>query len=269
LKTKNALNQEYPERREQVFWVFRGLPEKRKEQSEHQKTKDPPFGNQTHLGTPLRRSFRPPLFSFPRRNQVRHFHSRSVTPAAMLGDNEGRIRRVPTNRAKPSLAEARIIEWASVEPKMMRVPTFAFLALASAFGQQFEVLNSNLPGLVARDSQGNWIIADGFNPNLAKLRVRKFSLDLTQTLFDRQIGGSGSDQPMRLRLDEFGNIYVLGFTTSKDFPTTPGVVWPRYDVDTSYFFVKLNSQGTSNELTSRGFRLKPGYSFFHSESVPM
>src|SRR5207302_516444 len=39
------------------------------------------------------------------------------------------------------------------------------------------------------------------------------------------------------------NIYVLGFTTSKDFPTTPGVVWPRYDVDTSYFFVKLNSQG--------------------------
>ena len=96
----------------------------------------------------------------------------------------------------------------------MRVFIFAFLALASAFGQQFEVLNSNLPGLVARDSQGNWIIADGFNPNLAKLRVRKFSLDLTQTLFDHQIGGSGSDQPMRLRLDEFGNIYVLGFTTS-------------------------------------------------------
>jgi len=66
LKTKDALNQEYPERREQVFWVFRGLPDKRKEQSEHQKTKDPPFGNQTHFGTPLRRSFRPPLFSFSR-----------------------------------------------------------------------------------------------------------------------------------------------------------------------------------------------------------
>ena len=125
----------------------------------------------------------------------------------------------------------------------MRIHVFAFLALASAFGQQFEVLNSNLPGLVARDSQSNWIIVDGFNPNLAKLRVRKFSPDLTQTLFDRQIGGSGSDQPMRLRLDEFGNIYVVGFTNSKDFPTTPGVVWPHYEVDTSYFFVKLNSQG--------------------------
>ena len=43
----------------------------------------------------------------------------------------------------------------------MRVPTFAFLALASAFGQQLEVLNSNLPGLVAGDRQGNWIVADG------------------------------------------------------------------------------------------------------------
>ena len=77
--------------------------------------------------------------------------------------------------------------------KSMRLPVFAFLALVSAFGQQFEVLNSNLPGLVARDSRGNWIIADGFNPNLAKLRVRKFSPDLSLTLFDRQIGGSGSD----------------------------------------------------------------------------
>lgn len=125
----------------------------------------------------------------------------------------------------------------------MRVPIFTFLALASAFGQQLEILNSNLPGLAARDSRGNWIIADGFNPNLAKLRVRKFSPDLSQTLFDRQIGGSGSDQLKRLRLDASGNIYVLGFTTSKDFPTTPGVVWPRYDVDTSYFFVKLNSKG--------------------------
>ncbi|MCU1337763.1 MAG: hypothetical protein JWO19_3344, partial [Bryobacterales bacterium] len=125
----------------------------------------------------------------------------------------------------------------------MRLPIFAFLALASAVGQQLEVLNSNLPGLAARDSRGNWIIADGFNPNIAKLRVRKFSADLTQTLFDRQIGGSGSDELMRLRIDASGSIYVLGFTTSKDFPTTPGAIWPRYDVDTSYFFVKLNSEG--------------------------
>ena len=45
----------------------------------------------------------------------------------------------------------------------MRLAVVAFLALVSAFGQQFEVLNSNLPGLVARDSQGNWIVADGVN----------------------------------------------------------------------------------------------------------
>ena len=63
---------------------------------------------------------------------------------------------------------------------MMRVPTFAFLALASAFGQQFEVLNSNLPGLVARDSQGNWIIADGFNPN-ARAEFIKTAARFTST----------------------------------------------------------------------------------------
>lgn len=126
----------------------------------------------------------------------------------------------------------------------MRALLVALLSFP-AFSQQFEVLKANLPGLIARDSSGNWIVADGVNPNLSKLRVRKFSPDLTQTLFDRLIGGSGSDELIRLRLDTSGNIYVLGHTTSTDFPTTPGVIWPSSGADTSYFFVKLNSQGAT------------------------
>jgi hypothetical protein len=40
------------------------------------------------------------------------------------------------------------------------------------------------------------------------------------------LGGSGTDTPAVLQADSAGNIYVGGSTSSRDFPTTPGVFQP-------------------------------------------
>ncbi len=45
-------------------------------------------------------------------------------------------------------------------------------------------------------------------------------------LYATYLGGSGIDNPTQLQLDSSGNIYVAGYTSSLDFPTTPGTLQP-------------------------------------------
>ena len=42
------------------------------------------------------------------------------------------------------------------------------------------------------------------------------------------LGGSGSEFLMMPVQDEAGNVYAVGYTTSEDFPVTPGALQPRY-----------------------------------------
>ena len=58
-------------------------------------------------------------------------------------------------------------------------------------------------------------------------------------------GGSGQDEVTGLAVDPAGNAFVVGYTTSQDFPTTAGAVQPKYGggLDDG-FLTKINATGT-------------------------
>jgi hypothetical protein len=58
--------------------------------------------------------------------------------------------------------------------------------------------------------------------------VTKLSADGRRFLFSTFLGGSGSDFWLMPTLDEEGNIYVVGQTSSPDFPTTPDAFQAKY-----------------------------------------
>lgn len=64
--------------------------------------------------------------------------------------------------------------------------------------------------------------------------------------FSTYLGGSGDEFPLYMDLDRSGSVYVVGFTTSTDFPTTPDSLQSTFaggSVDA--FVTKLNPQGSA------------------------
>jgi len=52
--------------------------------------------------------------------------------------------------------------------------------------------------------------------------ISMFSSDLTSLSASTYLGGTGNDEAHELTFDPSGNVYLVGETTSQDFPTTPG-----------------------------------------------
>lgn len=50
--------------------------------------------------------------------------------------------------------------------------------------------------------------------------ITKFNPDATAVVYATYIGGINNDQPHSLIADSLGNLYILGFTASNDFPTS-------------------------------------------------
>ncbi|HEY7539611.1 MAG TPA: CFI-box-CTERM domain-containing protein [Methylomirabilota bacterium] len=70
------------------------------------------------------------------------------------------------------------------------------------------------------------------------------------SLYSTFIGGSGDDAGRGIAVDTLGNAYVTGFTTSPDFPTTPGSFQSTRPAGEAAgvadaFVVKLNPQGSA------------------------
>jgi hypothetical protein len=57
------------------------------------------------------------------------------------------------------------------------------------------------------------------------------------------LGGSGSEPGIDIAVDASGAAYVTGFTTSSDFPTTPGAFQTTYGGFYDVFVTKLNAVG--------------------------
>ncbi len=86
--------------------------------------------------------------------------------------------------------------------------------------------------------------------------VRRMKSDLSGFVFSTLVGGSGDDQLRDMVVDDEGNIYIGGETSSMDYPTTPGAlnetsnIWIKPDPpypDVTYFDIfltKLNPNGT-------------------------
>ncbi|WP_164779778.1 DUF7507 domain-containing protein [Paenibacillus kobensis] len=74
--------------------------------------------------------------------------------------------------------------------------------------------------------------------------VSKLNFNGSELLFSTYLGGSGDDEARGIAVDEFGQAYVAGRTTSPDFPTTFQSFQPFYNGGSSDAFVtKLSPEG--------------------------
>ncbi|MEK5037561.1 SBBP repeat-containing protein [Sporosarcina sp. FSL K6-3457] len=66
----------------------------------------------------------------------------------------------------------------------------------------------------------------------------------TQLVYSTYLGGSDYDSTTGIIVDNVGNAYVTGYTSSTDFPTTPGAFDTTYKGDGDAFVTKLNPTGS-------------------------
>jgi uncharacterized protein (TIGR03437 family) len=66
----------------------------------------------------------------------------------------------------------------------------------------------------------------------------------SELVYSTRFGGSGYDQAWDLALDPAGDVYVGGFSTSNDFPTTGGAAQPGHGGAFDAFLVKFSAAGT-------------------------
>ncbi len=63
--------------------------------------------------------------------------------------------------------------------------------------------------------------------------------------YSTYLGGSDNDFAGSIAVDSAGNAYVTGFTTSTNFPTTPGAFQPTFGGSSDVFVTKLNPTGSA------------------------
>lgn len=97
-----------------------------------------------------------------------------------------------------------------------------------------------------------------FGGGTVDIAISKFSSDGTQLLYSTFIGGSSAETPHSIISNQNGEIYVMGITSSTNFPITAGAYQPVYGGGSSFtidnisflngsdiYVLKLNTSGTS------------------------
>lgn len=75
--------------------------------------------------------------------------------------------------------------------------------------------------------------------------VAKLNPSGSALIYARFLGGSGLENGQAIAVDSAGNAYVVGFTSSPNFPTTPGVFQPNNGGGADAFVTKLNAAGSA------------------------
>ena len=85
------------------------------------------------------------------------------------------------------------------------------------------------------------------NRNQYTVFVTKLNPSGTALVYSTFLGGGYQDTPGGLAIDSGGNAYITGYTSSLDFPTTPGAFQPKGSNGNSIdsFVTKLNPTGTA------------------------
>lgn len=78
--------------------------------------------------------------------------------------------------------------------------------------------------------------------------ITKFNSTATALIFSTFIGGTGDESGVSMALDSLNNMFVTGFTTSTDFPVTPGAFQTVFGGGSNQgdaYALELNSAGTA------------------------
>jgi len=62
---------------------------------------------------------------------------------------------------------------------------------------------------------------NAYGPGFYDMFISKVSSDLSTLIASTFLGSLGGDDPLSIKLDSSGNVYIVGFTTYSNFPTTP------------------------------------------------
>jgi uncharacterized protein (TIGR03437 family) len=83
-----------------------------------------------------------------------------------------------------------------------------------------------------------------------------------QILWATYLGGSGADAALGIAVDSKGSAYVLGYSTSPDFPTTPGAYQTSAPLSNRAFVAKFAPDGASLAYSTffSGSMIQIGYS---------
>jgi len=88
--------------------------------------------------------------------------------------------------------------------------------------------------LISSDTIGFGV--EGHNPEMALLIDPAF-------VYSTYYGGDGNDECQDMQVDAAGNVYVVGYTYSLDFPTTSGVIQTVKKAGSEAFVFKMDSAG--------------------------
>ncbi|WP_412675522.1 SBBP repeat-containing protein [Alkalihalobacillus alcalophilus] len=86
--------------------------------------------------------------------------------------------------------------------------------------------------------------SESYNGGFSDAFISKLNPSGTGLVYSTYLGGNDTDEGYEIALDEGGNAYVVGYTTSPDFPTTTGAFDPSYNGIGDAFISKLNPNGT-------------------------
>lgn len=124
---------------------------------------------------------------------------------------------------------------------MVRAIAIFCVAVISVAAQEVTPLGG-YAGTIIRDAQANWFIADTVDHT--DLRVRKLTPDLSANQWSRIIQGAGTEDSRTLLAHSDGGLLILGNTSSRGLPVTPGVLASTpAPGPSSPFLVRLNDVG--------------------------
>ena len=89
-----------------------------------------------------------------------------------------------------------------------------------------------------------------YNGGTTDIFISKFNSDLTQILASTYLGGNDYDSLRDLKIDSSGNIFVLGGTSSTNFPTTPGAYDKSFNGDGDQFSRSIPGDVIISKLNS-------------------
>ncbi|PYX55174.1 MAG: hypothetical protein DMG76_18980, partial [Acidobacteria bacterium] len=98
------------------------------------------------------------------------------------------------------------------------------------------------------DSANFPITSGAFQTSLRGFRdtfVTKLTPTGSSLVYSTYLGGSGGEDAGNIAIDSVGNAYVVGETTSSDFPIIPGAFQPAAASGDTGFVAKLNASGSA------------------------